>query len=170
MAFMAAITLGRRWGSWLLARRHPLPAADPQSLPADLRNDGGLTPAVRQALARHRGNEIDTAGDGFLAVFALPSDAVLCADEIRSDAATQGLRVRAGMHAGEVVTQPSGVLGVAVHVAARVAAWAQPGEVLLTETVHTLTMGAGLEYETAGEHQLKGIPGTWRLYRLRSKR
>jgi len=126
--------------------------------------------AVRQALARHRGNEIDTAGDGFLAVFALPSDAVRCADEIRSDAATQGLRVRAGMHAGEVVTQPSGVLGVAVHVAARVAARAQPGEVLLTQTVHTLTMGAGLEYETAGEHQLKGIPGTWRLYRLRSKR
>jgi class 3 adenylate cyclase/pimeloyl-ACP methyl ester carboxylesterase len=126
--------------------------------------------AVRQALARHRGNEIDTAGDGFLAVFALPSDAVRCADEIRSDAATQGLQVRAGMHAGEVVTQPSGVFGVAVHVAARVAARAQPGEVLLTETVHTLTMGAGVEYETAGEHQLKGIPGTWRLYRLRSKR
>jgi class 3 adenylate cyclase len=95
---------------------------------------------------------------------------VRCADEIRSGAATQGLRVRAGMHAGEVVTQPSGVLGVAVHVAARVAARAQPGEVLLTQTVRTLTLGAGLEYETAGEHQLKGIPGTWRLYRLRSKR
>jgi class 3 adenylate cyclase len=95
---------------------------------------------------------------------------VRCADEIRSDAAAQGLRIRAGLHAGEIVIQPSDVLGVAVHVAARVAALAQPGEVLLTETVHALTMGTGLQYETAGEHQLKGVPGTWRLFRLNRTR
>ena len=122
---------------------------------------------VRQALARHRGREIDTAGDGFLAVFSLPSDALRCADEVRWDAAAQGLNVRAGLHAGEVNVQPTGIFGVAVHVAARVAAQAQPGEVLLTETVQTLTMGSELEAETAGEYRLKGIPGIWHLFRLK---
>jgi class 3 adenylate cyclase len=122
--------------------------------------------AVRQALARHRGREIDTAGDGFLAVFALASDALLCAQEICDDAAAQGLQVRAGVHTGEIITGPSKVVGLAVHVAARVAAKAQPGEVLLTETVYTLTMGTGPKCEPAGEHQLKGVPGSWRLFRL----
>jgi class 3 adenylate cyclase/pimeloyl-ACP methyl ester carboxylesterase len=122
--------------------------------------------AVRQALARHRGREIDTAGDGFLAVFTLASDALRGAQEICSDAAAQGLQVRAGVHTGEIITGPSKVLGLAVHVAARVAAKAQPGEVLLTETVYTLTMGAGPKCEPAGEHRLKGVPGLWRLFRL----
>jgi class 3 adenylate cyclase len=124
---------------------------------------------VRQALARHRGREIDTAGDGFLAVFSLPSDAVRCADEIRSDATAQGLEIRAGMHAGEVNVYHSGVVGVAVHIAARVAARAKPGEVLLTETVQTLIMGSELEVEMAGEYTLKGIPGIWHLFRLKEK-
>jgi class 3 adenylate cyclase/pimeloyl-ACP methyl ester carboxylesterase len=122
--------------------------------------------AVRQALAQHRGREIGTAGDGFLAIFALPSDALRCAQEISSDAVTQGLQVRAGVHTGEVITGPSDVVGVAVHVAARVAALAQPGEVLFTETVYTLTLGTAPECELAGEHHLKGVPGSWRLYRL----
>jgi class 3 adenylate cyclase len=122
--------------------------------------------AVRQALARHRGREIGTAGDGFLAIFALPSDALQCAQEITSDVARQGLQVRAGVHTGEVIIEPSDVVGVAVHVAARVAALAQPGEVLFTETVYTLTLGTAPDCEPAGEHHLKGVPGSWRLYRL----
>jgi class 3 adenylate cyclase len=122
--------------------------------------------AVRRALARHRGREVNIAGDGFLAVFALASDALRCAQEICADAAAQGLQVRAGVHTGEIITGPSDVLGLAVHVAARVAANAQPGEVLLTETVYTLTMGTGPTCEPAGEHQLKGVPGSWRLFRL----
>jgi class 3 adenylate cyclase/pimeloyl-ACP methyl ester carboxylesterase len=122
--------------------------------------------AVRQAFGQHRGREIGTAGDGFLAIFALPSDALQCAQEITSDMAMQGLQVRAGVHTGEVITGPSDVVGVAVHVAARVSALAQPGEVLFTETVYTLTLGTARECEPAGEHHLRGVPGSWRLYRL----
>ena len=122
---------------------------------------------VRKALARHRGREIDTAGDGFLAVFSLPSDALRCAEEIRLGAAAQGLNIRAGLQAGEVNVQPSGIFGVAVHLAASVAAHAKPGEVLLTETVQTLIMGSELPVEPAGEYRLKGIPGIWHIFRLR---
>src|SRR5262249_24458792 len=118
----------------------------------------------------HRGNEIDTAGDGFLAVFALPSDAVRCADEIRSDAAAQGLRVRAGMHAGEVVTQPSGVLELRFTSRRGSQPGRSPAKFYSPRQFTPLLWGTALEYETAGEHQLKGIPGMWRLYRLRSKR
>ncbi|MFP3712447.1 adenylate/guanylate cyclase domain-containing protein [Puerhibacterium sp. TATVAM-FAB25] len=122
--------------------------------------------SVRRALARHDGHEIDTAGDGFLSSFPLPSAALRCAADVVSDAVRLGLEVRAGVHTGEVSVHGPGVVGIAVHIAARVAASAGPSEVLLTEAVRALTAGTDIAVDTAGEHTLKGLPGTWRLYRL----
>jgi class 3 adenylate cyclase/pimeloyl-ACP methyl ester carboxylesterase len=122
--------------------------------------------AVRLSLARFEGVEIDTAGDGFLASFALPSLALRCAAEVSAEASAVGIRIRAGLHTGEILLQPPSVIDIAVHIAARVAALARPGEVLFTETVRSLVMGAGVSYESAGEHTLKGVPGAWPLYRL----
>ena len=78
-----------------------------------------------------------------------------------------GLRIRAGCHTGEVERTPEGIRGIAVHIGARVAALAQPGEVLVSRTVRDLTAGSGLEFEDAGEHELKGVPERWQLYRVR---
>jgi class 3 adenylate cyclase/pimeloyl-ACP methyl ester carboxylesterase len=122
--------------------------------------------AVRLSLSRFEGVEIDTAGDGFLASFALPSLALRCAAEIATEAAATGVSVRAGLHTGEILLQPPGIVGIAIHIAARVAALAGPSEVFFTETVRSLVMGSGLSYEAVGEHRLKGVPGEWRLYRL----
>lgn len=122
--------------------------------------------AVRFSLARFGGTEIDTAGDGLLATFVLPSAALRCGKEIAAEAGRLGIVTRVGLHAGEILLEPPGVVGIAVHIAARVAPIANPGEVLFTETVRSLTMGTGVAYEPAGEHTLKGVPGTWPLYRL----
>jgi class 3 adenylate cyclase len=89
-----------------------------------------------------------------------------CAHEIRQDAPGEGLAVRAGLHSGEIVLRDGNPVGVAVHAAARIAALARSGEVLLSDTVLALSAGSGTECEPAGEHQLKGIPGSWRLHRL----
>lgn len=121
---------------------------------------------VRRSLARFGGSEIDTAGDGFLASFPLPSSALACAAEVTEHARAEGVGVRAGLHTGEVLLQAAGIVGIAVHVAARVAAAAGPSEVLFTETVKSLVMGSRIESEPAGTHTLKGVPGQWRLYRL----
>ncbi len=121
---------------------------------------------VRRLLAEHRGREIDTAGDGFFATFDGPARAVRCADGIAASAAEIGLKVRAGVHTGEVELAGDEVRGIAVHVGARIAAAAGPSEVLVSATVKDLTAGSGLVFESAGQHELKGVPGDWHLYRV----
>ena len=123
---------------------------------------------VRRELGRFRGNEVDTAGDGFLATFDGPARAVRCAQAIRSALRPLGIEITAGAHAGEVEVDPEGTIaGVAVHIGARVAGLAQPGEVLASSTVKDLVAGSGLEFEDRGVHELKGVPGEWRLYAVR---
>ena len=121
---------------------------------------------VRRLLAEHRGREVDTAGDGFFATFDGPARAVRCAESIAASATKIGMQVRAGVHTGEVERAGDAVRGIAVHVGARVAAAAGPSEVLVTTTVRDLTAGSGLVFEDAGEHDLKGVPDRWRLYRV----
>jgi class 3 adenylate cyclase len=120
--------------------------------------------AVRQQLERFRGREVDTAGDGFLATFDGPARAIRCAVAIRDDVETIGLAIRAGVHTGECEMHGNGVAGIAVHMGARVAALAGPGEVLVSSTVKDLVAGSGIEFEDRGIHELKGIPGDWRLF------
>jgi class 3 adenylate cyclase/pimeloyl-ACP methyl ester carboxylesterase len=122
--------------------------------------------AVRAQLARYRGREVDTAGDGFLATFDGPTRAVRCAQAIRDTAATLGLEVRAGVHTGEVGTVDGKVAGIAINIAARISAAAAPSEVLVSQTVKDLTAGSGIELGDAGEHALKGVSDTWRCYRV----
>jgi class 3 adenylate cyclase len=121
---------------------------------------------VREHLAAYRGSEIDTAGDGFYATFDGPARAAACAISIVAAVRTLGIEVRAGLHAGEVATIAGKSGGIAVVIGSRVAAMAGPSEVLATQTVRDLTAGSGLIFETAGEHELKGIPDRWRLYRV----
>jgi class 3 adenylate cyclase len=125
--------------------------------------------AVRRELDRHSGEEIDTAGDGFFAVFDGPARAVRCALAIRSTLSGLGLEVRAGLHTGEVERPPGGKpRGVAVNVAARVSGIAQSGETLVTATVRDLVAGSGLEFEDRGEHELKGLGEARRVYSVRA--
>ena len=123
---------------------------------------------IRRLLARYRGNEVDTAGDGFFATFDGPARGVRCAHAIVGAVTALGLEVRAGVHTGEVETINNKVGGVAVNIGARIAAIAGPGEVLVSSTVKDLTAGSGLAFEDAGEHELKGIPGPWRIFRVAS--
>ncbi len=119
---------------------------------------------VRALLARYRGTEVNTTGDGFLATFDGPARAVKCAQGICEAVRTLGLEVRAGCHTGEIELLGADVGGIAVHIGARVAALAGPSEVLVSSTVKDLVAGSGLTFEDRGEHQLKGVPGSWRLY------
>jgi class 3 adenylate cyclase len=119
---------------------------------------------VRGLLARYRGTEIDTAGDGFLATFDGPARAVRCAAAIVESLRGIDLDVRAGVHTGECELVEGKVRGVAVHTGARVASLAAAGEVLVSQTVKDLVAGSGLSLEDRGEHELKGIPGTWRIF------
>lgn len=119
---------------------------------------------VRTELARARGTEVDTAGDGFFAAFDGPARAVRCARSIVDRMHELGLDVRSGLHTGECEIVDGKVSGIAVHTGARVAAHAGPGEVLVSSTVKDLVAGSGLEFEDRGVHELKGIPGEWRLY------
>jgi class 3 adenylate cyclase len=121
---------------------------------------------VREELAAHDGVEVDTAGDGFFATFDGPARAVRCALEIGERIRELGLEVRAGVHTGEVERAGKQVRGIAVHIGARVSAVAGANEVLVTSTVKDLAAGSGLTFADAGEHELKGVPGTWRLYRV----
>jgi class 3 adenylate cyclase len=120
--------------------------------------------AAERALSAYGGLEIDRAGDGLFALFDGPTRAIRCAIALRSEGATLGLDLRSGVHTGEIERAGSAVRGVAVHLAARVAARAQPGEVLVSSTVKDLVAGSGLAFEDRGEHELKGIPGEWRLF------
>ena len=120
--------------------------------------------AVRRELARFRGREIDTAGDGFLATFDGPARAIQCACSIRGAVHGLGLEVRSGLHTGECELIDGGVGGIAVHTGARVAALAEPGEVLVSRTVRDLVAGSGLAFEDRGVSRLKGVEGDWQLY------
>ena len=124
--------------------------------------------AVRRELALYRGQEIDTAGDGFFASFDGPARAIACARRIVEGAADQAIQVRAGLHTGECERDGEKLAGLAVHIGARLAALAQPGEVLVSRTVKDLVAGSGIEFDDRGEHSLKGVPGEWRLYAARS--
>jgi pimeloyl-ACP methyl ester carboxylesterase len=119
---------------------------------------------VRRDLARFRGREIDTAGDGFLATFDGPARAIRSGKAIVESVRTLGLEIRAGLHTGEVELAGDAVRGIAVHTGARVASQAGPGEVLVSQTVKDLVAGSGIEFEDRGTRELKGLPGEWRLY------
>ena len=138
-----AVELGDRAWRELLGRHHEL---------------------VRRQLARYRGREVDTAGDGFLASFEGPARAIRCAEAIVEGVRALGLEVRAGLHTGECELLDGKVAGIAVHTGARVASEAAPGEVLVSSTVKNLVAGSGLAFQDRGAHELKGVPGEWRLY------
>jgi class 3 adenylate cyclase len=119
---------------------------------------------VRAHLDRFRGRELDTAGDGFFAAFDGPTRAIRCATAIEDSVRDLGLEVRAGLHTGECETTGEKLSGIAVNIGARVAAKAQAGEVLVSSTVKDLVAGSELAFHDRGRHELKGIPGEWRLY------
>jgi class 3 adenylate cyclase len=120
---------------------------------------------VRTALLRHRGHEVKTTGDGFLATFDATGRALRCAAEIVAGAKDIGLELRAGVHTGEVEVRGDDIAGLSVTIAKRVCDLAGPGQVLISETVRGQIVGGGIEFVDRGEHQLKGVPGIWRLYR-----
>jgi class 3 adenylate cyclase len=122
--------------------------------------------SVRHSLARFSGQEIVTTGDGFFTLFSIPSSAIRFAEEVVGDASELGLKLHVGMHSSEVVIRDSDVIGIAAHVVARVAAAAGPGEILVTETVRGLVDGSHVRFQPAGDYTLKGVPGTWPLFRL----
>jgi class 3 adenylate cyclase len=119
---------------------------------------------VRDQLQDYRGREVDTRGDDFLATFDGPARAIRCARAIGDAARTLGVDVRSGLHTGEIELRSDGVGGIAVNIGARVSGLAEPGEVLASRTVVDLVAGSGLEFDDRGEHELKGVPGTWRLF------
>jgi class 3 adenylate cyclase/pimeloyl-ACP methyl ester carboxylesterase len=119
---------------------------------------------TRRELKRFRGTEVKTTGDGFLATFDGPARAIGCASAIAEAVRPLGIEVRAGLHTGECEVMNGDVGGIAVHTGARVSAQAGPGEVLVSSTVKDLVAGSGIEFEDRGDHELKGVPGEWRLY------
>jgi class 3 adenylate cyclase len=119
---------------------------------------------IRRELERFRGHEIDTAGDGFLATFDGPARAIRCAVAIRDGVHSIGLTIRAGLHTGECELHAGNIAGIAVHTGARVAALARPDEVLVSSTVKDLVAGSGIAFEDRGVHELKGVPGSWRIF------
>jgi class 3 adenylate cyclase len=119
---------------------------------------------VRRELDRHRGREVKTTGDGFLATFDGPARAIRCAGSIREALRLEGVEIRAGLHTGEIEVMGEDVGGIAVHIAARVAGLAGSGETLVSSTVKDLVVGSGIEFEDRGAHELRGVPGEWRLF------
>jgi class 3 adenylate cyclase len=119
---------------------------------------------VRSELARFRGEELDTAGDGFFASFDGPARAIRCACAITESVRELGIEVRAGLHTGECELMDGKVAGIAVHIGARVAAEAEPGEVLVSSTVRDLVAGSGIAFRDRGVGELKGVPGEWKLF------
>ncbi|HSJ18048.1 MAG TPA: adenylate/guanylate cyclase domain-containing protein [Solirubrobacterales bacterium] len=124
----------------------------------------GHEAVVRRELARHRGSEVKTTGDGFLATFDGPARAISCARAIADAVRPLGIEIRAGLHTGECEVMNGDVGGIAVHTGARVSAEAGPSEVLVSSTVKDLVAGSGIEFEDRGSRELKGVPGEWRLY------
>ncbi len=119
---------------------------------------------VRSQLARFRGREVDTSGDGFLAMFDGPQRAIRCSMAIRDALRSLGIEVRAGLHTGECEVRGDGIGGIAVHIGARVSALAGPNDILVSSTLRDLVIGSGLGFSDRGTHTLKGVPGEWRLF------
>ena len=142
-----ALSLGDQAWQGLLARHHQI---------------------VRRHIGTFRGREIKTTGDGFLVTFEAPARGVQCATAITQSLQELGIRVRVGLHTGECEFSDGDVSGVAVHVAARIQSVAEPGQVLVSQTVRDLTAGSGLIYQDAGKHQLKGLTGVWQLFDVRT--
>jgi class 3 adenylate cyclase len=124
---------------------------------------------VRVQLNRFRGREVNTSGDGFLAMFDGPQRAIRCATAIRDAVQVLGIEVRAGLHTGECEVRGDDIGGIAVHIGARVSALAGPNDVLVSSTLRDLVIGSGLEFDDRGGHELKGVPGEWRLFAVASR-
>jgi class 3 adenylate cyclase len=124
--------------------------------------------AVRRQLERFRGQEVNTVGDGFVATFDGPGRGIQCACAIRDALKPLEIEVRTGLHTGEIELRGDDVAGIAVHLAQRVSGLAPAGEVLVSRTVTDLVAGSGIDFEDRGEHELKGVPGTWHLYAVRA--
>jgi class 3 adenylate cyclase len=124
---------------------------------------------AREELRTHRGREIDTAGDGFLATFEGPARAIRCALSLVRTLRECGITIRAGLHAGECELVEGKIRGITVHTGARVSALAGPGEILVSQTVKDLVAGSGLQFEDRGTYSLKGVPGDWHLYAVASE-
>jgi class 3 adenylate cyclase len=123
---------------------------------------------VRVQLNRFRGREVNTSGDGFLAMFDGPQRAIRCAIAIRDAVQTLGIEVRAGLHTGECEVRGDDIGGIGVHIGARVSALAGANDVLVSSTLRDLVIGSGLEFEDRGAYELKGVPGEWRLFAVTS--
>ena len=119
---------------------------------------------VRKEFARFRGHEVNSAGDGFFATFDGPARAIRCAMSIGNEVRELGIEIRAGLHTGEIELSDEVVGGIAVHIGARVAATAEPGEILVSNTVKDLVAGSGIRFLDRGKHALKGVPGDWHLF------
>ena len=124
---------------------------------------------VRAQLGRFRGREVNTSGDGFLAMFDGPQRAIRCAMAIRDAVQTLGIQVRAGLHTGECEVRGDDIGGIGVHIGARVSALAGANDVLVSSTLRDLVIGSGLEFEDRGAHELKGVPGEWRIFAVASR-
>jgi class 3 adenylate cyclase len=121
---------------------------------------------IRTALERWHGTENDTAGDGFYATFDGPARAIRCALEVADHVRDLGIEIRAGVHTGECEIIDGKAGGITVSIGARVAALAEPSQVLISQTVKDLVAGSGLTFSDAGEHTLKGVPGSWHVYEV----
>ena len=126
----------------------------------------GFYAVVRRELDRFGGREIDTAGDGFFVTFDGPARAIRCAESLVEAVERVGLAIRVGIHTGEVERAADKVSGLAVVIGARVGALAGPAEILVSRTVKDLVVGSDVSFAHRGEHQLKGVPGSWELYRV----
>ncbi|GAA1056141.1 lignin peroxidase LipJ [Agromyces luteolus] len=120
--------------------------------------------ALRRSIARFSGTEANTTGDGIVATFPLPSAALHFATQALDSAAALGLELRVGVHSGELIMRGDGLVGLAVHAAARICAAADPGRIMVSDTVRSLLLGFPFAFEPAGEHELKGVPDRWRLW------
>jgi class 3 adenylate cyclase len=125
--------------------------------------------AVRRQIQRFGGREVKTTGDGVLSTFDGPARAARCAIAAREAARQLGLETRAGLHTGEVELRGADIAGVAVHIAARIAALAHPGEVLVSRTVRDLVAGSGIAFSERGTHVLRGVPDEWQLFAVTSE-
>jgi class 3 adenylate cyclase len=125
---------------------------------------------VRRELARFQGRELDTAGDGFFASFDGPARAVQAASAIRDALRSLEIEIRSGLHTGECEASDGKIAGIAVSIGARISSLAAPNEILVSSTVKDLVAGSGLGFEDRGDHELKGIPETWRLFALSTER
>jgi class 3 adenylate cyclase len=123
---------------------------------------------VRREMARFRGSEVKSLGDGFLILFDGPARAIHCAQAITEAMAPLGIKVRAGLHTGEVERTEADVLGIAVHLAARIMGTAGVSEVVISRTVKDLVAGSGIAFDDAGEHSLKAIEEKWHLFKVRT--